>query len=180
MGVALMTSDDVMEHPERGYVLAYGRDSGDLSFNIMAFLAVLLLGLSVVTNYAPLLMPAVAAACVAYYHYPLKERTPRIGAGQYGIFIDGLGLIGWRSISNIDAVPTTSKLGDVYELQIRLNKPLDYALLADWRRLPIWRLLMKLPWNMSEDDLIRIPLKVFDPPAQEIRSNFIRLSDHFR
>jgi hypothetical protein len=175
-----MTSDDMMEHPERGYVLAYGRDSGDFSFNIMAFLAVLLLGLCIITGYPPLLMPAVAAACVAYYYYPLKERTPRIGAGQYGIFIDGLGLIGWRSISSIDAVATTSKLGDVYELQIRLNKPLDEALLADWRRLPIWRLLMKLPWNLSGDDLIRVPLKVFDPPAQEIRSKFMRLWDYFR
>jgi hypothetical protein len=174
-----MKSDDVMEHPERGYVLAYGKDSGDFSFNIMAFLAVLMFGLSILAASPPLLMPAVAAACIAYFYYPLKERTPRIGAGQYGIFIDGLGLIGWRAISDIKTEAITSRLGDIYELHITLNRPLEDALLADWRRLPIWRLLMKLPWNMSDDYTVRIPLKPFEPPAQEIRSKFIRLWDYF-
>jgi hypothetical protein len=171
---------DILELAERGYVLAYAKKSGDFNFNVMAFLSVLTFALFAITAYPPLLLPAVAAGCTAYYYYPLKERTPRIGAGQYGIFIDGLGLISWRAVAGIEKVTFTSRLAQTYELQIHLNTPLDDALLTDWRKLPIWRLLMKLPWSLSKDEVIRIPLEPFEPPAREIRSNFIRLWDHFR
>ncbi|MGF1622804.1 MAG: hypothetical protein ACFCUR_19630 [Rhodomicrobiaceae bacterium] len=175
-----MASDGEMGDPaELSYVLPYAPRSGDFNFNAMALIAVLFLGLCIVSAYAPLLAVAAAAGSVAYYYYPLKESTPRIGAGQYGVFIDGLGLISWRAIDSIEAVPFTSRLAQTYELQIRLNRPLDAALLADWRKLSIWRLLMKLPWHMKTGDLVRIPLEPFEPPASEIHEAFTRLWKRF-
>ncbi len=166
---------------ERSYVLPYGKNSGNFNVNVMALFAVIMFGLFIITGYAPLLLPAAAAAGVAYFYYPLKERTPRIGAGQYGIFIDGLGLISWRAVSGIERVAFTSRLAQTYEMHIHLNTPLENALLADWRKLPVWRLLMKLPWHMKKsDNIIRIPLEPFDPPAHEIRSHFVQLRDAFR
>jgi hypothetical protein len=179
--MALMQSDaQVPEFVERGYHLAYGKDSGDFRFNVMAILAVLAFGMYAATRFDAILVFAVATACVAYYFYPLKERKPRIGAGQYGIFIDGFGLISWRAIADIQHVVFASRFSETDELQIRLKSSLDSALLADWRRLPIWRLLMKLPWTMTHDNVVRIPLAPFELPPEDIHRQFFRLWKHYR
>ena len=60
---------------------------------------------------------------------------PRLGANQYGIFIEGLGLIGWRSIEKIDTVHIAVRTMMTHELQIKLSQPLEQALLADWRKM---------------------------------------------
>lgn len=176
----MRSGESTSELAERGYVLAYSKKSADFNFNVMALLGGLFLALCIGMGYPLLLAPAVAAGGVAYYYYPLRERTPRIGAGQYGIFIDGLGLIAWRAVADIKTVSYTSRLVQTHELEIHLNTALENALLADWRKLPIWRLLMKLPWHMTKDGVIRIPLEPFEPPAEEIRTNFLRLWDYFR
>jgi hypothetical protein len=176
-----MTSNPEMpEFVQRGYVLSYAPNSGNFNVNVMLLASAAFFVFFVILGNPPLLIPAVAAFCVAYYYYPLTERTPRIGGGQYGLFIDGLGLISWRAISDIKIVAHTSRLAQTFELQIHLDVPLEHALLADWRNLPLWRLLMKLPWHMGKDGVIRIPLEPFQPRAEEIRSNFIRLWDYCR
>ncbi len=170
----------VPEFVERGYHLAYAKDAGDFRFNVMAILSVLAFGMFAATGYDAILVFAVVTACVAYYFYPLKERKPRIGAGQYGIFIDGFGLISWRAIADIQLVTHASRFSETDELQIRLKASLDNALLADWRRLPIWRLLMKLPWTMTYDNVVRIQLAPFAPPPEEIQWQFARLWRYYR
>ena len=105
----------------------------------------------------------------AYYNYPLLETgKPRIGAGQYGIFAEGLGIVSWRAIKEINLLPIDIRGATSNELRITLSEPLDKALLADWRQRPIHRLLMRLPWGMAADNGLRIPLDVFDQPASEI------------
>lgn len=166
---------------ERGYVLPYGKDAGDFHFNVMAIIAVLAFGLFFATGYELLLAVAALTGCVAYFYYPLKEKRPRIGAGQYGIFIDGFGLIGWRAVADIRRITHPSRFTETHELQIRLNTSLDNALLVDWRRsMPIWRLLMKLPWRMSYDNVVRVALEPFDPAPDEIIWNFQRLWKYYR
>ncbi|MBX2804752.1 MAG: hypothetical protein KTR19_02175 [Hyphomicrobiales bacterium] len=172
--------DDIPEIVERGYVLAYSRSAGDFNVNAMALASALFFILTFVLAIPPLLIPAVAALCVAYYYYPLKESMPRIGAGQYGLFIDGLGLLSWRMIKNIDMVSYTSRVAQTHELHIHLSVPIEQALLADWRNLPIWRLLMKLPWHMKKDEIIRIPLEPFEPRADTIRVTLLRIWDYCR
>lgn len=171
---------DVPDFVEGGYVLAYAKNAGDFHFNVMAALAGLLFGLFAITGYAPLLVPAFATGSTAYYYYPLKEKTPRFGAWQYGIFIDGLGLIPWRVIDDIKLVTFTSRVAQTHDLQIQLKVPLDRALYADWRKLPIWRLLMKLPWIMKDDAIIRVPLKPFAPPAKQIHEQLERMKDYYQ
>jgi hypothetical protein len=176
----MQTDAQVPEFVERGYHLAYGKDAGDFRFNVMAIIAVLAFGMYGATGYDALAAVGAATGCVAYYFWPLKERKPRIGAGQYGIFIDGFGLIAWRAIGDIQLVTYASRFSDTDELQIRLKTPLDNALLVDWRKLPIWRLLMKLPWTMSYDNVVRIPLPPFAQPPEEIFVQFQRLWKYYR
>jgi len=165
--------------PEDGFALAYSSESGDLRFNIMAFFAVIALGFYLYTGYDALLAVAVASGCAAYYFYPLIEKKPRLGANQYGVFIDGFGLIGWRSIGDIAIVTYATRLLETTELQFRLTQPLDSALLADWRRMPIWRLLMKLPWSMTYDNVVRVSLEPFAPPHEDIHRSFVRMKKFY-
>jgi hypothetical protein len=176
-----MQSDaQVPDFVERGYHLAYAKDAGDFRFNVMAVIAVIAFGMFAATGYDVILVFAALTGCVAYYFYPLKERKPRIGAGQYGIFIDGFGLISWRAIADIQKITYASRFNETDELQIRLKTSLDNALLADWRRLPIWRLLMKLPWTMTYDNVVRIPLAPFAPAPDDIQRQFFRLWKYYR
>ena len=54
------------------------------------------------------------------------------------------------------------------------------ALLVDWRRLPIWRLLMRLPWTMGYDNIVRIDLQPFAPPPDEIIRTMQRMWRYYR
>ena len=92
----------------------------------------------------------------------------RLGANQYGLFIDGFGLISWRAFSDVGLVTYSVRTLEMEELQIQLKQPLASALLVDWRRLPIWRLLMRLPWTMGYDNIVRVNLQPFAPPADEV------------
>jgi hypothetical protein len=171
----------VPEFVERNFHLPYGPDAGDFRFNVMAILTVLAGVLFIATHYDAVLVIGAATGCTAYYFYPLKDRKkPRIGAGQYGVFIDGFGLISWRAISDVQLITYATRFNEEHELQFRLQTSLDRALLADWRDLPIWRLLMKLPWTMSHENVMRIPLAPFAPPPEDIHREFHRLWRHYR
>ncbi len=176
----MQANAQVPEFIERGYHLAYGKDSGDFRFNVMAIITVMACGMFAATGYDTLLVVGAATGCVAYYFYPLKERKPRIGAGQYGIFIDGFGLISWRAIADIKHIVYASRFSETDELQIQLKTSLDNALLVDWRDLPIWRLLMKLPWTMTHDNVVRIQLAPFASPPEDIHRQFHRLWRFYR
>ena len=93
---------------------------------------------------------ALCAFGFAYYNYPLLETgRPRLGAGQYGIFVEGLGIISWRAIKQVDLVAINLRGAANNELRIALQEPLERALLANWRKRPIYRFLMRLPWSMA-------------------------------
>jgi hypothetical protein len=66
------------------------------------------------------------------------------------------------------------------ELHIKLKQPLASALMADWRRLAIWRLLMRLPWAMTYDNIVRINLQPFAPPAEDITRTIERMWRYYR
>ncbi len=168
------------EFVERGFHLRYGKDAGDFRFNIMAILTVLMGVLFAATRYDAILVFAAVTGAAAYYFYPLMEKKPRIGAGEYGVFIDGFGLIAWRSIGDIQLVTLATRFDETHELQIHLKTSLGQALVADWRRLPVWRLLMKLPWSMTPDNVVRIALAPFAPPPEYIHGQFMRLWKYYR
>ena len=171
----------VPDFVERNYNLPYGPDAGDFRFNVMTILTVLAAVLFVATGYDTLLVFGAVTGCTAYYFYPLIEKKkPRIGGGQYGVFIDGFGLISWQAISDVKLITYATRFNEEHELQFQLRVALDRALLADWRELPIWRLLMKLPWTMSHENIVRIPLAPFAPPPEEIARSFERLWRHYR
>jgi hypothetical protein len=171
----------VDERDAGGYAVAYEREEGSFPGYVLAFLAAVLLAAAWVTGGAIWLALGVAAAGVAYYNYPLTEKgRPTMGANEYGIFIQGFGLIRWRAIGHIDLVMIAVRASTVHELQIGLKERLSNALVADWRKQPFWRSLMRLPWTMGHSNVVRVNLEPFDQPPEEIHRTLLRMWRYYR
>ncbi len=164
-----------------GYSVAYRRDDTNFPVYATAALAAMFFTAAWITDAAYWLALAVTAAAFTYYNIPLLETgRPTIGANQYGIFIQAFGLIRWRAIEGIHLVQIAERAMTVHELQIVLNAPLGSALVADWRKQPIYRLLMRLPWCMDHSGVVRVNLEPFDRPADEIHRTFLRMWRYYR
>jgi len=164
----------------RGFALPYGANRGGFRFYFMAFVALMCVGFYFTMGGRLLLPAGIAAASVAYYFYPLIEGRPRIGANEYGFFCDGLGLIPWREVNDIVIRVYAVRNMENKELHIELKRDLDHALIADWRRQPLYRILMKLPWQLGADNVIRIKLEPFNEAPDKIHAAVIRAWEFYR
>jgi hypothetical protein len=164
-----------------GYSVAYGRNDTYFPVYITAALAAIFCTATWVTGAIYWLVLAAAATGFAYYNIPLLDTgRPTIGANQYGIFIQAFGLIRWRAIERIDLVEIAERAMTLHELQIILGTPLGSALVADWRKQPIYRLLMRLPWRMDHNGVVRVNLEPFDRPPDEIHRTILRMWRYYR
>lgn len=171
----------VNESETSGYIVAYDQDEIQFPVYVTIAIGLAFIAASFVVGTAILFALGLMTLGFAYYNYPLLETgRPRIGAGQYGIFVEGLGIIAWRAVGDIALVPTFSRGVQHSEMLITLDEPLERSLIADWRRRPVPRNLMRLPWSMAEDDVIKIPLDVMDHPANEIFVAFKRMMTFYR
>ena len=164
-----------------GYTVAYGRDEAPVPVYIAASLAAVLMAAAFYQSNLILFGLGTVAACFAYYNWPLAEiGRPRIGANQYGVFIEGFGIVQWRAVDRIELAQIAIRSDTLHELQISLKQPLTSALIADWRRVPWHRRLMRLPWSMTYNNMIRITLDPFDKDPGEIHRTFVRMWRHYR
>ena len=82
-----------------GFTVAYGRDEAPFPVYVSALLAAVLLTTAIYQSNLIFLGLGAVAAGFAYYNWPLAEiGRPRIGANQYGVFIEGFGILQWRAI----------------------------------------------------------------------------------
>lgn len=159
-----------------GYTIGYDQEDMQFPIYAMTALAVVLIAAGVVKSIPILAAVGLLPAAVAYYNLPLLERgRPRIGSGQYGLFIEGLGLVSWRAIDRIETLDLVERTGNSLDLVIGLKKPIQECLLADWRARPLLRRAMRLPWRLETHTEIRIPLDVLDRPPAEITETFVRM-----
>jgi len=127
------------------------------------------------------LVLAVFFGCASFYFYPLVEtERARIGAGEYGIFIEGFGVIPWRSVADIALCSYAVRTIIDEEIQITLSRPLSQALMRDWRSLPWPRLLMRLPWSMTPDNVVHIKMEPFGGTAEGTHSRLMGLWRRYR
>jgi hypothetical protein len=167
------------EYLQEGFILPYNKKEA-ARFNALAAITAASFAAWLTWGYQLLSITAILAGCSAYYFFPFTESRPRLGANQYGLFVDGFGLIGWRAIDDISLVTYSIRTLDMEELHIKLKQPVNSALLVDWRRLPIWRLLMRLPWTMGYDNIVRINLQPFASPPDVIIRTMQRMWRYYR
>jgi hypothetical protein len=171
----------VDEREAGGYSVAYSRDNVEFPVYALAAVAAILTAAAFITGEALWLALGTAAAGLTYYNLPLIETgRPTMGANQYGVFIQALGLIRWRAIDRIELVPIHERAMTFHELRIVLGSPLANALVADWRRQPFHRSLMRPPWRMRGNNVVRINVEPFDQPPDAIHETLLRMSRHYR
>jgi hypothetical protein len=181
MTTVMTSAPAVTQDHMHGYTVAYEREEIQFPVYVVGFIGACFATAGYALDNIFLIALALLAFGFAYYNFPLLETgKPRLGAGQYGIFADGLGIVSWRAIKRLDLVPVEVRGSSSNELRVILHEPLDRALLADWRKRPFYRFLMRLPWTMAGNDVIRIPLDVFDRPAAEIHHTFTRMMTFYR
>ncbi len=168
------------ERDAGGYSVTYGGEEIQVPVYVVAFLAAAFLAAAIVTGSTVWLVLGVAAAGVTYYNVPLLERRPAMGANQYGIFIQGLGLIRWRAIDRIELVELAVRASTIHELQIGLKERLSSALVADWRQQSFFRSLMRLPWSMARTNVVGVNLEPFNREPDEVHRTLLRLWRHYR
>lgn len=178
---AFQWGNDVDERDAGGYSVAYRRDDIEFPVYVAAALAAMLFTAAYATGQTIWLALAVATAAFAYYNLPLLETgRPTIGANQYGIFIQAFGLIRWRAIEGIELVAIAERAMTVHELQIALASPLASALVTDWRKRPMLRSLMRLPWHMDHNNVVRVDIEPFDQAPDEIHRTLVRMWRYYR
>ncbi len=164
-----------------GYSVTYNRDEIQFPVYVVAIMGAVMLAGAWVSGHVVWLVLGVIATAIAYYNFPLLETgRPTLGANQYGIFIQGFGLIRWRAIDRIAVVEIAQRASTIHELQIGLNMLLSQALVADWRKLPFHRSLMRLPWSMGASNVVRVNLEPFNQPPAEIERTLVRLWRYYR
>ena len=168
------------ERDAGGYSVTYGGEEIQVPVYVVAFLAAAFLAAAIATGGTVWLVLGVAAAGVTYYNVPLLERRPAMGANQYGIFIQGLGLIRWRAIDRIELVELAVRASTIHELQIGLKERLSSALVADWRQQSFFRSLMRLPWSMARTNVVGVNLEPFNKEPDEVHRTLLRLWRHYR
>jgi hypothetical protein len=164
-----------------GYSVAYRRDDIEFPVYVAGGVAAVLFVAAYTTGQAIWLGAGIVAAGFTYYNLPLLETgRPTLGANQYGIFIQSLGLIRWRAIAQIELVQLAERAMTKNELQITLRTPLASALVADWRKAPMYRSLMRLPWHMDHNTVVHVDVEPFNQPADEIHRTLIRMWRYYR
>jgi hypothetical protein len=172
---------NVDERNAGGFSVTYNREEIQFPVYVVAIMAAALLAGAWVTGQTVLLVLGVIATAVAYYNFPLLETgRPTLGANQYGIFIQGFGLIRWRAIDSISVVQFAQRANTLHELQIGLNMLMSNALVVDWRKQPFWRSLMRLPWSMGSSNVVRVNLEPFSQAPEEVERTLVRLWKYYR
>ena len=176
-----MSDQDNTNREMTGYTVAYSSDEAPFPVFAAAAIAAILLTGGVFKANPVLFGIGCVAAGFAYYNLPLAEvGRPRMGANQYGVFIEGFGIIQWRAIDSIELAQIAVRAVTLNELHIALKTPLSRALIADWRKMPLYRQLMRLPWSMTYDNKVRISLDAFDKEPEEIQRTFQRMWRYYR
>jgi hypothetical protein len=169
------------EREMTGFTVAYARDEAPFPVYVSSLVAAGLIAAGLYRANPILFGLGCVAAGFAYYNWPLAEvGRPRIGANQYGIFIEGFGIVQWRAIGAIDLSQIAVRSDTRHELHVSLKQPLSSALVADWRKVPAYRSLMRLPWSMTYDNKIRIALDALEKEPGEIHRTFVRMWKHYR
>ena len=164
----------------RGFAVGYAPGKGAFRVYICLVLAVVLGAVWYLRGGEIALVLAALFVVAGYYFYPLVETGKvRLGAGQYGVFIEGLGIVPWRAIQDIRLSSYAVRTLMVEELEIELATTLPKALMADWRSMPFYRLLMRLPWSMGRDNIVRVKLEPFAGRGEDIVAAIQRNRDMF-
>jgi hypothetical protein len=168
-------------HPFHGFVVAYEQDELQFPVWILLVLTAALFYASLAEQNGVFILLGLLPGCFAFHNFPLLETgKPRIAANHEGLFIEGLGRVGWRFIEGISPAQVIVRGNAYTEADIALSAPLATALLDDARNMRLARRLMRRPYYLKSGPTIRVPLDIFERPPEETLAALVRIWIHNR
>jgi hypothetical protein len=180
--------DNPVEHngPEpvpRSFAVGYNPSGGEIYVYGGASLIVIGCIITAVQGHpAALLLSLVGLGSTLYYRPLMEPRRPQLGASMQGLYVERIGIIGWRAISDIDMTETYIRTMRFTRLVVTLSMPLDKAtvqpeVVTSWRRYTSrnWsikgnRLEIKLDTLRADPEVVLRRVKAFQRMTGPVRT----------
>ena len=128
------------EPAPRSFAVGYNPSGGEIYVYGGASLVVIGCIITAVQGHPAALLLSLVGLGSTFYYRPLMEaRRAQLGASMQGLYVERIGVIGWRAIADIDMVETYIRTMRFTRLVVTLSMPLDKAVVqpevtATWRR----------------------------------------------
>lgn len=110
----------------------------------------------------------------AFYFYPfIDTKNAQLGADSRGLYVGGLGVLGWTSIESIEVVRIAVRTVEKAELRITFNRPVTEALLVP-DDVGFLRQFMSRQWSLKGDNLLTVQLVHLRNSAETIETELNR------
>ena len=148
----------------RSFAVGYNPSGGEIYVYGGASLVVIGCILTAVQgNPAALLLSLVGLGSTFYYRPLMENRRPQLGASMQGLYVERIGVIGWRAIADVDMTETYIRTMRFTRLVVTLSMPLDTATVQP-EVVPAWRRYTSRNWTHKDNRLeIKLDTLKADP-----------------
>lgn len=148
----------------QAFTVGYNPSGGEIYIYGGAALVVIGCIVTVVQGHpAGLLLSLVGLGSTIYYRPLMEPRRPQLGASMQGLYVERIGVIGWRAIADIDMVETYIRTMRFNKLVVTLSMPLDKATVQP-ETVTSWRRYTSRNWTLKGNRLeIKLDTLKADP-----------------
>lgn len=141
------------EPAPRSFAVGYNPSGGEIYVYGGASLVVIGCIITAVQGHPAALLLSLVGLGSTFYYRPLMEaRRAQLGASMQGLYVERIGVIGWRAIADIDMVETYIRTMRFTKLVVTLSMPLDKAVVQPEIVTP-WRRYTSRNWSLKGDRL---------------------------
>lgn len=149
-------------------IVTYAKKTAETMVYGGSSIAALTFFIAFLTGTPFLVILGIAAACIAYFYSPyLRKDDPPMVIENRGIYVSGIGLIGWDAIEEVAYKTFAVRTLLNPTLIITLRRPLPTGLVEQDEPSFPNRFLAKC-WRMEKEKTIKVPLQPFEQPHDTI------------
>ncbi len=135
-------------NPDSGRAVVYG--AGAIAFFMILY--------GFINTDAFLMLTSLVPMAVSAYHLPaMHNEKPQIEVFDQGLYLDGLGVIPWEAVVDIEILDPESGETTIPELIVETRDSIE-AVIDPQRGLTLMRTFQIMVWRLEELNLLRVKL----------------------
>lgn len=148
----------------RSFAIGYTPTAGEMFVYGGASLVVIGCIITAVQGHPAALILSVIGLASTFYYRPLMEaRRPQLGATMQGLYVERIGVIGWRAIADLEMTETYIRTMRFTKLIVTLKGPLEKVVVQP-EQVQTWRRYTCRNWTRKGDRLeIKLDTLKADP-----------------